>query len=277
MGRVFLHSSGYSMEQQLRRIIHRQMSVLRDGREITVAPDDLALTDVMVLRPGERAATDGLIKSARTSLDLSAITGESVLVEAGPGSVVYAGAINGDGAVEVEVTARANDSSLTRIVHIVEEAQERKSRPERRGLGGRRSPCWVAGTSTWIWNPKSAQRLRISARHPWVSLESCPIRLPMRRAWQHWTPMRSAANHAFLWCRGLGTTNQRRPPNHRTGEATTCNSNEVAARRWLRTMAVAVLIEPCACGCGPHDRYADARQLQDTMAARNFSTDAGRT
>ncbi|UOT08546.1 cation-translocating P-type ATPase (plasmid) [Rhodococcus opacus] len=106
-------------------------SVLRGGTEITVAPDELALGDVMVLRPGERAATDGVIHTGRTSLDLSAITGESVPVEAGPGDDVYAGAINGGGAIEVQVTAPAADSSLARIVHIVEEAQERKGAGQR--------------------------------------------------------------------------------------------------------------------------------------------------
>uniref|UniRef100_A0A5Q5BH99 Heavy metal translocating P-type ATPase n=2 Tax=unclassified Mycobacterium TaxID=2642494 RepID=A0A5Q5BH99_MYCSS len=106
-------------------------SVLRGGTEITVAPEDLVVGDLMVIRPGERAATDGIIRSGQTSLDLSAITGESVPVEAGPGSDVHAGAINGGGAIEVEVTAVAADSSLARIVHIVEDAQERKGAGQR--------------------------------------------------------------------------------------------------------------------------------------------------
>jgi Cd2+/Zn2+-exporting ATPase/cation-transporting ATPase G len=106
-------------------------AVLRDGGETRVAPEDLVLGDVMVLRPGERAATDGVIRSGRTSLDLSAITGESMPVEAGVGAVVHAGAINGGGAVEVEVTSRAADSSLARIVHLVEEAQDRKGSGQR--------------------------------------------------------------------------------------------------------------------------------------------------
>ncbi|WP_128641925.1 heavy metal translocating P-type ATPase [Rhodococcus opacus] len=106
-------------------------SVLREGTEIILAPDELSIGDIMVLRPGERAATDGVIRSGRTSLDLSAITGESVPVEAGPGDEVHAGAINGGGAVEVRVTALAADSSLARIVHIVEEAQERKGAGQR--------------------------------------------------------------------------------------------------------------------------------------------------
>ncbi len=106
-------------------------SVLRDGTELQVAPDELVVGDRMVLRPGERAATDGIIRIGHTNLDLSAITGESVPVEAGPGDAVYAGAINGGGAIEVEVAARASDSSLARIVHIVEEAQDRKGTGQR--------------------------------------------------------------------------------------------------------------------------------------------------
>ncbi|SFO63471.1 cation-transporting ATPase G, partial [Pseudonocardia ammonioxydans] len=101
-------------------------SVLRDGHEVTVSPDDLIVGDVLILRPGERAATDGTVRTGRTSLDTSAITGESVPVEAGPGDDLYAGTINGGGAIEVVVSAPASDSSLARIVHIVEQAQERK-------------------------------------------------------------------------------------------------------------------------------------------------------
>ena len=106
-------------------------SVLRESAEVQVAPDELVIGDRMLLRPGQRAATDGVIRSGRTSLDLSAITGESVPVEAGPGESVYAGAINGGGAIEVDVTAPASDSSLARIVHIVEEAQDRKGSGQR--------------------------------------------------------------------------------------------------------------------------------------------------
>ena len=117
--------------RSLLSLVPPKASVLRDGTEITVAPGDLVVGDVMVIRPGERAATDGTIRSGQTSLDLSAITGESVPVEAGPGSDVFAGAINGGGAIEVEVTALAADSSLARIVHIVEQAQERKGAGQR--------------------------------------------------------------------------------------------------------------------------------------------------
>ena len=112
-------------------LVPRTTSVLRDGAEHQVSPPDLVLGDRLLLRPGERAATDATLAAGRTSLDVSAITGESVPVEVGEGGPVHAGAINAGSAVELIVTARAEDSSLARIVHIVEQAQERKGAGQR--------------------------------------------------------------------------------------------------------------------------------------------------
>ncbi|MHD0300657.1 heavy metal translocating P-type ATPase [Rhodococcus qingshengii] len=106
-------------------------TVLRGGREETVPPSELELGEVMVVKPGERIATDGIIRSGRTALDTSAITGESVPVEAGPGDEVFAGSINGTGVLEVEVTADAQDNSLAKIVRIVEAEQSRKGEAQR--------------------------------------------------------------------------------------------------------------------------------------------------
>src|SRR5699024_1784214 len=106
-------------------------TVRRDGREQTVAPAQLRLGETMIVKPGERLATDGIIRSGRTALDTSAITGESMPVEAGPGAEVFAGSINGTGALEVEVTAGAEDNSLAKIVRIVEAEQSRKGEAQR--------------------------------------------------------------------------------------------------------------------------------------------------
>ena len=106
-------------------------TVLRDGREETVPPSDLELGEAMIVKPGERIATDGVIRAGRTALDTSAITGESVPVEAGPGDEVFAGSINGTGVLEVEVTAEAQDNSLAKIVRIVEAEQSRKGEAQR--------------------------------------------------------------------------------------------------------------------------------------------------
>ena len=106
-------------------------TVLRGGREETVPPSELELGEVMIVKPGERIATDGIIRSGRTALDTSAITGESMPVEAGPGDEVFAGSINGTGVLEVEVTADAQDNSLAKIVRIVEAEQSRKGEAQR--------------------------------------------------------------------------------------------------------------------------------------------------
>ncbi|MCL3862992.1 cation-translocating P-type ATPase [Actinotalea sp. K2] len=112
-------------------LVPAQATVLREGTETVVSPEELRIGDVMLVRPGERVATDGVIRTGRTALDVSAITGESVPVEAGPGAPVYAGSINGSGALELEVTTTAENNSLARIVAIVEAEQSRKGEAQR--------------------------------------------------------------------------------------------------------------------------------------------------
>ncbi|CDO08076.1 heavy metal translocating P-type ATPase [Mycolicibacterium cosmeticum] len=112
-------------------LVPDEATVLRDGAEKTVAPADLRIGDRMLVKPGERVATDGIIRHGRTALDVSAITGESVPVEVGPGDEVFAGSINGTGALEVEVSTTAEDNSLARIVRIVEAEQTRKGASQR--------------------------------------------------------------------------------------------------------------------------------------------------
>ncbi|WP_067175192.1 heavy metal translocating P-type ATPase [Microtetraspora niveoalba] len=112
-------------------LVPDEATVLRDGAEVAIAPAELRTGDVMLVKPGERIATDGIIRAGRTALDVSAITGESVPVEAEPGSEVFAGSINGTGALEIEVTTTAADNSLARIVAIVEAEQGRKGSSQR--------------------------------------------------------------------------------------------------------------------------------------------------
>nr|WP_198423701.1 cation-translocating P-type ATPase [Microlunatus antarcticus] len=105
-------------------------TVLR-GRPVEVGLADLAVGDVLLVRPGEKIATDGIVRGGRSAVDTSVVTGESVPVEVGPGADVFAGTVNGNGALEVEVSATAADNSLARLVHIVQEAQERKGSTQR--------------------------------------------------------------------------------------------------------------------------------------------------
>lgn len=112
-------------------LVPAEARILRNGIETTVSPSVLIPGDRMVVRPGERLATDGRVITGRTSLDTSALTGESVPVEVGPGSEVFAGSINGTGPLEVEVTSTAENNSLAKIVHIVEAEQSRKGPGQR--------------------------------------------------------------------------------------------------------------------------------------------------
>jgi len=120
--------------QELRALLSLtppEATVLREGSQVVVAATDLRPGDVLLVRPGERVATDGVVRSGRSAIDNSAITGESVPLEVSPGSKLFAAAINGSGVLHVEVTSATEDNSLARIVRIVEEAQSRKGAGQR--------------------------------------------------------------------------------------------------------------------------------------------------
>lgn len=110
----------------LLKLVPQTATVLRDGTAVEVAAKDLVVGELMLVRPGERIATDGIIRSGRSSLDTSAITGESIPEEVAPGDEVPAGAINSAGVLEVETTAAGTDNSLTTLVDLVEQAQAEK-------------------------------------------------------------------------------------------------------------------------------------------------------
>ncbi|WP_087117623.1 heavy metal translocating P-type ATPase [Corynebacterium urinipleomorphum] len=110
----------------LLKLVPQTATVLRDGTAVEVAAKDLVVSELMLVRPGERIATDGIIRSGRSSLDTSAITGESIPEEVAPGDEVPAGAINSAGVLEVETTAAGTDNSLTTLVDLVEQAQAEK-------------------------------------------------------------------------------------------------------------------------------------------------------
>lgn len=112
-------------------LVPLEATLLRDGKEIKISPNDLVPGDHLVIRPGERFAADCRVITGRTSLDTSALTGESMPVEATVGDEVFAGTINGSGPLEVEVTTTAENNSLAKIVHIVEKEQSRRGPSQR--------------------------------------------------------------------------------------------------------------------------------------------------
>lgn len=101
--------------------------VMRDGKEEEISIDALGLSHVVVVRPGERIPVDGLIKKGMTQVDESLITGESLPIEKKESDKVVGGSINGDGLIQVEVTALGSETMLARIIRMVEDAQSVKA------------------------------------------------------------------------------------------------------------------------------------------------------
>ncbi|ELY39204.1 heavy metal translocating P-type ATPase [Natronorubrum tibetense] len=101
--------------------------VLRDGTETTTPIDDVEVGDVFVVRPGERLPLDGVVASGQSTVDQSSLTGESVPVTKDPGDEVFSGTINETGSLEVRVTREATESAISRLITMVEEAQEKRA------------------------------------------------------------------------------------------------------------------------------------------------------
>ena len=113
--------------RSLMEVAPAQALVRRDGRELMLPASEVRVGDMLVLRPGDRAPVDGVIHHGESAFDESPVTGESRPVEKGPGDSVYAGTINGTGAIDVEATRVAADSTIARIIHLVEHAQKQRA------------------------------------------------------------------------------------------------------------------------------------------------------
>jgi Cd2+/Zn2+-exporting ATPase len=102
-----------------------------ESHEISVPIEQVAVGETIVVRPGDRVPLDALVLAGESAVDQAPITGESVPVAKAAGAELFAGSINGEGALEARVTRPARDSTLARIIHMVEEAQSRKSQAQR--------------------------------------------------------------------------------------------------------------------------------------------------
>lgn len=105
--------------------------VLRDGREVQVAVEEVLPGEIVAVHPAERIPVDGEVRQGRSAVDQAPITGESVPVAKSNGDEVFAGSVNGDGALEIVTTRAAGDRTLDRVVRLVEEAQTQKAPTQR--------------------------------------------------------------------------------------------------------------------------------------------------
>jgi len=101
--------------------------VRRGGSETEMPVEDIIIGDVMIIRPGEKIAMDGVILKGESAINQAAITGESIPVEKGPGAEVFAGTLNTHGSLEIEVTKLVQDTTIAKIIHMVEDAQGKRA------------------------------------------------------------------------------------------------------------------------------------------------------
>ncbi len=139
---MFLFSLGSTLEaytvDKTRRSIKSLMeafptsaSVRRHGHIDSVRIEDIEVGEIVVIKPGEKVPVDGTIVDGESDLNEAQITGESVPKSKSEGDPVYAGSMNGRGAIDVRTTSTAEDNTLARIVHMVEEAQSQKAPSQR--------------------------------------------------------------------------------------------------------------------------------------------------
>ena len=105
-------------------------TVRRGSRLITLTVEQLVIGDVVIVRPGERFPIDGTVINGTSTADQASITGESMPVPKSPKDTVFAGTVNGNGSLEVRTTRLAQDTTLAKIVQMVEEAQSSKARTQ---------------------------------------------------------------------------------------------------------------------------------------------------
>ncbi|MHA7176952.1 heavy metal translocating P-type ATPase [Arthrobacter sp. Sr24] len=127
----------------LLKLVPETATVLSNGQATSIQAAELSVGQILLIKPGERIATDGFVRNGRSTLDTSAITGESIPVDVETGDAVSAGAINNSGVLEVQATAAGTDNSLTTIVTLVEQAQAEKG--ERARLADRIARPLVPG------------------------------------------------------------------------------------------------------------------------------------
>lgn len=198
---AFLYSiseaaEGYTEEKTraaikaLMNLAPRIALVRRNGVEQEIPVEELAVGDLFIVKPGQAVPTDGEVLAGTSSANQAPVTGESIPVEKQPGDPLFAGSLNGEGALEVRATRTFADNTIARIISLVEEAQEKKGKSQRfiERFGKRYSPLvlligvfiallpplfWGADWSTWI----TRATVFIVAAAPCALVISIPITL----------------------------------------------------------------------------------------------------
>lgn len=139
---VFLFSLGTTLQtftlgrtrnaiQDLMDLTPSVATVKRDGEEITIPISNIEVGEIITVRPGQRIALDGTVISGIGAIDQAPITGESIPVDKEPGDTVFAGTFNQTGYFEIKTTRQANETTMARIIHLVESAQSSRAKSQK--------------------------------------------------------------------------------------------------------------------------------------------------
>jgi heavy metal translocating P-type ATPase len=165
-----------------------------DGSVRVVAAQRLEVGDVVEMRPGDRLAADGVVRSGRASLDMASLTGESVPVEVGPGDTALAGALSVDGRLEVTITRVGRESTLGRIIGLMRSAEASKPPLTRlldRLAGQYLLLVLLVAAGTWFASGNTAATLA-------VLVASCPCALVLAAPATAIAAIAVAARHGIL-------------------------------------------------------------------------------
>ncbi len=124
----FISDKTRSAIEALMDLVPKHALVKRDGKTETVLAEKLLVGDIFIVKAGESIATDGIIRTGSGSINQAAITGESIPVFKKEGEQVFAGTINEDGLIEIEATKIFKENTISKIIKMVEEAQESKGK-----------------------------------------------------------------------------------------------------------------------------------------------------
>ncbi len=170
--------SASSALEKLAELMPNTAHLIKDGEIVEVDLGELKSQDKILIKPGEKVPADGVIVKGSSHINESMLTGESKPVEKGPGDKLIGGSINGDGSIEVQVEDIGENSYLSKVIHMVEKAQESKSKTQ--NLTDR-AAFWLtivaltAGFATlFVWYAISGDFTFALARMVTVMVITCP-------------------------------------------------------------------------------------------------------
>ncbi len=133
VGELFQSYAVYNSRKSIKELMNIRpdsANVIRDGKVVEVDPDEVKVEDVILVKPGEKVPLDGVVLEGNSSLDTAALTGESIPQDVEPGDNVISGCININGNLKIRVTKEFGESTVNKILELVENASARKAKTE---------------------------------------------------------------------------------------------------------------------------------------------------